>query len=97
TTKIEIEVDDLAQFKDALSGKPDIIMLDNMSRSDVRKAVSLRKGRYPLLEVSGNIDIKNIRSFASCGVDSISLGTLTKDIVSLDMSLEIKKILKKGG
>lgn len=95
-TKIEIEVTNLKEFQDALELKPDIIMLDNMSIAQVKKAVQLGRNLtsktykpLPKLEVSGNVDLKNIRSFAQTGIDYISLGTLTKDIQSLDLSLEI--------
>jgi nicotinate-nucleotide pyrophosphorylase (carboxylating) len=88
--KVEIEVRNLKEFKYALFLKPDIIMLDNMPVKDVRKAVGLRGASKPKLEASGNIGIKNITSYASSGIDFISLGTLTKDIDSLDFSLELK-------
>lgn len=95
--KIEIETRNLKEFKDALFLKPDIIMLDNMSVKDIRRAVRLRNKIFnnagaakPKLEASGNINIKNIAAYASCGIDFISLGTLTKDVDSLDFSLEVK-------
>jgi nicotinate-nucleotide pyrophosphorylase (carboxylating) len=101
--KLEIEVKNLKEFKEALMAKPDIIMLDNMKIEDIQKAVAIRrkalrharrtaqsaKTYKTLLEASGNINLKNIRAYAQTGIDLISLGTLTKDVHSLDLSLEI--------
>ena len=89
--KIEIEVNNLKEFEDALKGKPDIIMLDNMSTEDVKKAVGIRNkvGKYPLLEVSGNINLENVLDYAGSKADMISIGSLTHSMDSLDMSLEV--------
>ncbi len=92
--KIEIEVGNLEEFKCALEAKPDIIMLDNMGIDKIKKAVIMRSKRKrqdaPKIEASGNIELENISEYARSGVDFISLGTLTKDVYSLDLSLEIK-------
>lgn len=95
--KIEVEVRNLKEFKEALCANPDIIMLDNMRPAVIKKAVRLRNSMQPdttnlkpKLEASGNIGLKNIAVYATTGVDFISLGTLTKDIKSLDVSLEFK-------
>jgi nicotinate-nucleotide pyrophosphorylase (carboxylating) len=90
-TVIEIEVDDIAQFEDAILGRPDIIMLDNMSVSDVRACIEIRRlaKTRPMLEVSGGIDIDTVESYAKTKVDMISVGALTHDVKSIDMSLEI--------
>ena len=97
-TKIEIEVSGMNEFEAVLSAHPDIIMLDNMAPKDIKRAVRKRdssqkesRGLSIKLEASGNINLKNIRSYAACGVDFISLGTLTKDIQALDISLEFNK------
>lgn len=94
--KAEIEVSDLHEFKTALALKPHIIMLDNMSLPEMKKAVSLRnalcKGagvHSPLLEASGGITLENVKKIASCGVDMISVGALTHTVKSADISLEI--------
>jgi len=94
--KSEIEVEDLAGFKDALKLNPDIIMLDNMSIKNMKKAVSIRNNLSsktnrpaPKLEASGNITLKNVKKVASCGVDMISVGALTHSVKSVDISLEI--------
>jgi nicotinate-nucleotide pyrophosphorylase (carboxylating) len=93
--QVEIETRNLKEFKNALYLKPDIIMLDNMSVQDTGEAVRLRNKiamhlSKPKLEVSGNINLNNIVTYAATGIDFISLGTLTKDIDSLDFSLEVK-------
>jgi len=85
--KIEIEAQNLKEFKRALALGPDIIMLDNMSISDIKKAVKLN--RSALLEVSGGINLANIKKYASCGVDIISIGELTDSVKSVDISLDI--------
>jgi nicotinate-nucleotide pyrophosphorylase (carboxylating) len=90
--KIEIEVEDLEQFLKALSLKPDIIMLDNMSLKNIRKAVEIRNRsclHRPLLEASGGISLKNIKKIAASGIDAISIGELTHSVASVDLSLEI--------
>lgn len=93
--KIEIEVNTLEEFNYALKLKPDIIMLDNMSISDMRNAVKIRnhlrpKTYHPLpkLEASGGITLKNIRDIASIGIEMISIGALTHSVNSVDISLE---------
>jgi nicotinate-nucleotide pyrophosphorylase (carboxylating) len=87
--KIEIEVESLRQFKEALDGRPDIIMLDNMSISDIKKAVAFKNKLSTKLEVSGGVSLSNVRRIASTGVDMISVGALTHSAPSLDFSLEI--------
>lgn len=87
--KVEIEVKNLKEFKQALKLKPDIIMLDNMDVKQVREAVKIRNGLRPKIEVSGNVTLNTVKKYASCGVDFISVGSLTKDIDSLDISLDI--------
>ncbi|MCU0665929.1 MAG: carboxylating nicotinate-nucleotide diphosphorylase [Candidatus Omnitrophica bacterium] len=87
--KIEMEVESLEDFKKALKLWPDIIMLDNMSIPDIKKAVRLRKGDKPKLEASGGITLKNVKEFAATGVDFISIGELTHSVKATDISLEI--------
>ena len=88
---VEIEVTSIEEFNDALAGKPDIIMLDNMGVSDVKACVEIRRlaKTKPLLEVSGGIDIDNVEEYAKTKVDMISVGFLTDSIKSIDISLEI--------
>jgi len=90
-TVIEIEVANTAEFQDALQGKPDIIMLDNMTPKDIKACVEIRRmsKTKAILEVSGGVDIDNIDRYASTGVDMISVGALTHSVKSIDVSLEI--------
>ena len=92
--KIEIEVKDLREFKEALDAEPDIIMLDNMKIDDIKKAVAIRRNtqyalRTTLLEVSGGVTLDNVRDIAKTGVDSISIGSLTHSVKAIDISLEV--------
>ena len=92
---VEIEVANLAEFHAALNAKPDAILLDNWSLSNIRKAVRLRNRppstvhRPPLLEVSGGVTLENVRAIAKTGVDRISIGRLTHSAPSLDVSLQV--------
>lgn len=89
--KIEIEVGDLEDFKAALKGRPDIIMLDNMNTEDVKRAVEMRDkmGKTPLIEVSGNITMDNLEEYARLRPDIISVGSLTHSYKALDFSMEV--------
>jgi len=91
STVIEIEVTTIEEFNDALAGKPDIIMLDNMSLRDVKACVEIRRLSKikPLLEISGGITLDRIEEYAKTKVDMISVGLLTASVKSIDMSLEI--------
>jgi len=89
--KIEVEVDNFDQLKEALNSRADIILLDNMTPKQIARAVKLRnqaKSRV-LLEASGGISLKNVRQYAATGVDRISIGrALTHSCQSLDISME---------
>jgi nicotinate-nucleotide pyrophosphorylase (carboxylating) len=86
--KIEVETSDIEQVKEALIAGADIIMLDNMSREQMRKAVRLID-RNALVEASGGINIKNVREVAETGVDFISVGALTHSAPALDIGLYV--------
>jgi nicotinate-nucleotide pyrophosphorylase (carboxylating) len=88
-TPIIVEVESLAEVKQALDGRADIILLDNMTPGAVKKAVRLVKGRA-LLEVSGGVTLKNVRAFASAGPDRISIGALTHSAPAAAMTLELQ-------
>ncbi|MBD3378876.1 MAG: carboxylating nicotinate-nucleotide diphosphorylase [Candidatus Omnitrophica bacterium] len=96
--RVEIEVENLVECGYALSEKPDVIMLDNMSPKTVRKAVDLRKKMRldgeVLFEVSGGINLENVRDYAETGIEIISSGSLTGSVDPVDFSLEV--ILKNG-
>jgi nicotinate-nucleotide pyrophosphorylase (carboxylating) len=86
--KIEIETRTLDEVKEVMEiGGVDIIMLDNMAPATMKAAVTLVDGRYPL-EASGGITEQNLRAVAECGVDFISVGALTHQVKSLDISLK---------
>ncbi len=87
----EIEVEDLNEYKEALAANADIIMLDNFSNDDKRKAVAIRNADYPhiKLEASGGIDQETLVAVAETGVDYISIGSLTKDIKAIDLSMRL--------
>ena len=85
--KVEIEVDGLDQLAEALPLSPDVIMLDNFSLADLRKAVALTAGRVTL-EASGGVDLSTVRAIAETGVQVISVGALTHSAPGLDIGLD---------
>ena len=87
TAKVEVEVTDLAGVREALDAGADIIMLDNMSLEEMRRAVELIAGRA-LVEASGGITLETIADVAATGVDLISSGALTHSAPSMDISLD---------
>jgi len=88
TLDIEIEVRNLQELDEVLkTGGVQRIMLDNFSLSDLKKAVNIINGRY-ITEASGGITAQNVRDYAECGVDYISIGALTHSVKSLDLSLK---------
>lgn len=86
--KVEVEVRNFDELREALDCGCEIIMLDNMSLSDMKMAVSVTGGKA-LLEASGNITHENIREVAQTGVDIISLGALTHSVKCFDISMRI--------
>jgi nicotinate-nucleotide pyrophosphorylase (carboxylating) len=89
--KVEIEARDFKEIEEILAtGGVDRIMLDNFSIQDTRLAVNMINGRFET-ESSGGIKLDNIRAYAECGVDYISVGDLTHHINSLDLSLKAVK------
>lgn len=85
--KIEIEVESLEMLEEALEAGADIVMLDNMSVEDMKKAVEMAKGRAET-ECSGNVTKENIARLTDIGVDYISSGALTHSAPILDLSLK---------
>lgn len=90
---IIVEVDDLIQLAEILPRKVDIVLLDNMKPSVVRKAVAMRNKLKSdvLFEISGGVTIDNVRDYASTGIERISIGGLTHSRQSVDFSLEITR------
>ncbi|WP_443191478.1 carboxylating nicotinate-nucleotide diphosphorylase [Pseudomonas indica] len=85
---VEVEVESLDELKEALDAGADIIMLDELNLADMRTAVTLTAGRAKL-EASGGINETTLRNIAETGVDYISLGTLTKDVKAVDLSMRL--------
>lgn len=91
--KIEVEVENLEQFKEALNTECDIIMLDNMSNEIMRECVLLNNNKKEL-EASGNMTVSRIKEVSQIGVDYISVGALTHSPKALDISLKFHDIIK---
>lgn len=89
--KIEIEATLLSQVRDALKAGADIILLDNLPRPDLRRAIRYIRSHSPktAIEISGGVTLKNIRSLARLGPDRISVGRITHSAPALNLSLEI--------
>jgi nicotinate-nucleotide pyrophosphorylase (carboxylating) len=83
---LQIEVETFAQLKEALAAGARMILLDNMTPDQMREAVTLTAGRAEL-EASGGITLENVRAIAETGVDRISIGSLTKDVQAIDLSM----------
>jgi len=89
--KIEVEIDSLEQFEEAVAAGADIILLDNFSLADIDKAVTRARTMQPkpLLEVSGGVTLKSIPNLARTGVDIVSAGALTHSAPAVDLALDI--------
>jgi nicotinate-nucleotide pyrophosphorylase (carboxylating) len=85
---IQIEVETLVQLREALDNGAKSVLLDNFTEPLMREAVALNAGRA-LLEVSGNVQLGQIRDIAATGVDRISIGRLTKDVKAVDYSMRV--------
>lgn len=87
--KIEIEVDTLAQLRQALAAHPDVVMLDNMPPPMLQEAVAIAGGAV-LLEASGGVNLDTVKAIAETGVDLISVGAITHSAPVLDLGLDIE-------
>lgn len=85
-----VEVESLAEVRQALTGKADVILLDNMTPHMIRQSVTLIKGRA-LVEASGGITLKNVIDVAAAGPDFISIGALTHSAPAVHLSLELQR------
>lgn len=88
--KIEIEVDNLKELQEAIDAGADVVMLDNMSITDMAEAVRIAAGRVTI-EASGNMSLTTVREVAETGVDLISVGALTHSATAADISMKIVK------
>jgi len=86
---IEIEVDSLDQLKEVASQSPDLVLLDNMSPDQCKRAVEFVAGRFKL-EASGGITLENARAYADSGVDYLAIGALTHSAPVLDIGLDMR-------
>ena len=86
--KIEVEVENLTEYQEAINAKPDIIMLDNFSIEDIKTAVA-QKNKNIKLEISGNVCLETIAEYAALGVDYISVGAITKNVRAIDLSMRV--------
>ncbi len=89
---VEVEVESLAELEQALSARPDIVMLDEFTLADLCSAVELNaaRGRPVRLEASGSVSLEAVREIASTGVDYISIGALTKHVRAVDLSMRLE-------
>lgn len=92
--KIEIEIMNWAQLREAIEAGADIVMLDNQTPEETEKLVEMARGMNPnvLLEASGGMNLDTVRSYAEAGVDLISVGRLTHSARALDISFKIKTL-----
>jgi len=90
---IEVEVESIDECVEALTAGADILLLDNFSLQDMRKAVQLNRERQPrpaLLEASGNVDLGTLTEIADTGVDFVSVGAITKHVTAVDLSMRFQ-------
>jgi nicotinate-nucleotide pyrophosphorylase (carboxylating) len=88
--KVEVEVENLDEVQQALATGVDQLLLDNMTRAQLREAVAVNREHYDaraMLEASGGVDLDSVRAIAQTGVDYISVGSLTKDVRAVDLSM----------
>jgi len=92
--KVEVEVGNANQLSEAIAARAEVIMLDNLSPREVRESVSAVRDKAPgtIIEVSGGVTLENVRDFAECGVDLISVGALTHSAPAVDISLKTKPV-----
>jgi nicotinate-nucleotide pyrophosphorylase (carboxylating) len=98
TLKVEVETENLDEFEQALAARADIIMLDDFNLEQMRAAVALNRDHpHPaLLESSGGVSIETVRAIAETGVDYISIGSLTKHVRAIDLSLRVSAAARGG-
>ncbi|ARU89780.1 carboxylating nicotinate-nucleotide diphosphorylase [Pseudomonas sp. M30-35] len=85
---VEVEVESLIELQEALDAGADIIMLDELPLDDMRQAVAITQGKAKL-EASGGVNESTLRAIAETGVDYVSIGTLTKDVKAVDLSMRL--------
>jgi nicotinate-nucleotide pyrophosphorylase (carboxylating) len=90
--KVEVEVESLAEFEQALIARADIVLLDDFNHTDMRSAVALNRerGKPVKIEASGSVTLDTVRDIAMTGVDFISVGALTKHVRAVDLSMRLE-------
>jgi nicotinate-nucleotide pyrophosphorylase (carboxylating) len=90
--RVEVEVETPQELQEALAAAPDIIMLDEFALTDMRAAVALRdaRGAGVKLEASGSVSLSTVRAIAETGVDYISVGSITKHVKAVDLSMRLE-------
>jgi nicotinate-nucleotide pyrophosphorylase (carboxylating) len=91
TSRIEVEVESLAQLDEALASGAEIVMLDNFDAAALSEAVTKARGRA-LVEVSGGVTLERIAELAAAGVDVASIGALTHSAPAADISLDVERL-----
>jgi nicotinate-nucleotide pyrophosphorylase (carboxylating) len=89
--KVEVEVETMEEFEEALRAGPDIVMLDEFSLADMKAAVALNnsQGHRVTVEASGGVTLENVRGIAETGVDCISIGSITKHVHAVELSMRL--------
>lgn len=89
--KVDVEVETMEELEEALRAGPDVILLDEFSLADTRAAVALNNsnGRRVALEASGGVTLETVRSVAETGVDYISIGSITKHVRAVELSMRL--------
>jgi nicotinate-nucleotide pyrophosphorylase (carboxylating) len=89
---VEVEVESLAEFQEALAARPDIIMLDEFNQPDMGEAVAINRasGCPVKIEASGSVSLETVRAIAATGVDYISVGSITKHVSAVDLSMRLE-------
>src|SRR5690606_8586848 len=92
--KIEVEITNWAQLREAIGAGADIVMLDNQTPDEAAKLVQMARDLNPnvLIESSGGMDLDRVRSYAEAGVDLISVGRLTHSARAVDISFKIQTV-----
>ena len=90
--RVEVEVESLGELEEALAARPDIVMLDEFTLDDLRAAVALNRARgTPVkLEASGSVSLETVRAIAATGVDYVSVGSITKHVRAVDLSMRLE-------
>ena len=90
--RIEVEVESLAELAEALNAAPDIVLLDEFGLDDLRAAVALNRAhaKRAKLEASGSVSLQTVRAIAESGVDYVSVGSLTKHVTAVDLSMRLE-------